>query len=122
MSEAFSNSALFIGSDQLRSNSVDASLTGTLPSLIVRLASLPADSSVAGTTSPIQQTLAGTASAPIVTDGSHCSATRAYKSVHKAKLHLNAHLSAGLPGYTFGVRKHEQLAPVSNVSVKLGAF
>ncbi|KAJ7478827.1 hypothetical protein B0H11DRAFT_2423802 [Mycena galericulata] len=42
-------------------------------------------------------------------------AARAYKSVHNAKLHLNAHSSASLPGYTFiGGRKHDQLAPVSN--------
>jgi hypothetical protein len=61
-----------------------------LPSVIVRLPSLPAYSSVAGTTSPIQQTLADTASALTLTDGSHRNVPRAYKSVHNAKHHLNS--------------------------------
>jgi hypothetical protein len=30
-------------------------------------------------------------------------AARAYKSVHNAKLHLNAHSSAGLPGLVIGI-------------------
>jgi hypothetical protein len=88
---------------RLRSISADASLPACLPSVIFSLPSLPAYSSVAGITSPIQQTLADTASALRLTDGSHRNVPRAYKSVHNAKLCLNAQLRCSIKAPVWAV-------------------